>query len=122
MHGRAAAGWPVGIGSGAGAPVVVLREGALATSGTSRRRWRHAGEVRHHLLDPASGLPASAGLREVSVAAGSCTAAEVAATACAVGGPAAARRLLTRHGLAGLLTVGDGARLPVGAWPVGAAA
>ena len=36
---------------------VVMHDGAVCTSSTQRRRWTSAdGEIRHHLLDPATGL------------------------------------------------------------------
>jgi len=34
---------------------------ALATSSTQKRRWTKAGRPQHHILDPASGLPAEPG-------------------------------------------------------------
>jgi thiamine biosynthesis lipoprotein len=39
------------------AATIRLSRGALATSGAARRWWRAGGEVRHHLLDPRTGLP-----------------------------------------------------------------
>jgi thiamine biosynthesis lipoprotein len=60
---------------------VRLRAGGLATSGTSRRRWRRGGGPQHHLIDPRTGRPAASRWAEVSVAAGSCLAADVAAKA-----------------------------------------
>ena len=40
----------------AAAPIALLglADGAVATSTTLRRRWRVGGEVRHHLIDPAT--------------------------------------------------------------------
>ncbi|HXW81971.1 MAG TPA: FAD:protein FMN transferase [Acidimicrobiales bacterium] len=38
--------------------LVGLMEGAIATSTTLLRRWSVADEVRHHLIDPGTGLPA----------------------------------------------------------------
>jgi thiamine biosynthesis lipoprotein len=60
---------------------VRLAAGGLATSGTSRRCWRRGGEAQHHLIDPRTGRPAVSRWAEVSVAAGSCLAADVAAKA-----------------------------------------
>ena len=57
-----------------------LENAAVATSGRDRRRWRRDGEERHHLIDPATGRPASGTPCRVTVVAGSATAAEVAAT------------------------------------------
>ncbi len=58
-----------------------LLAGGVATSGTTKRRWRRGGETQHHLLDPRTGRPAASRWDEVTVAAGSCVAADVAAKA-----------------------------------------
>ena len=58
----------------------VLR-GGIATSGTTKRRWRRGGALQHHLIDPRTGRPAESRWDEVTVAAGSCVAADVAAKA-----------------------------------------
>jgi thiamine biosynthesis lipoprotein len=61
--------------------VVRLAEGGLATSGTTRRRWRRGGETQHHLIDPRTGRPSRSRWEQVTVAAGSALAADVAAKA-----------------------------------------
>jgi thiamine biosynthesis lipoprotein len=109
--------WPILV-EGAGDVVRVTR-GALATSGTARRRWLQGEIPRHHLVDPRTGEPASHGLLQVTVAAGSCRVAEVAATAAFVGGPRAGVRLLERNRLAGLLLTENGGRVHAGPWPRG---
>lgn len=58
-----------------------LLAGGLATSGTTRRRWRRQRLVQHHLIDPRAGRPAESRWQEVTVAAGSCLGADVAAKA-----------------------------------------
>jgi FAD:protein FMN transferase len=58
-----------------------LRSGGLATSGSTVRRWHRGGRVQHHLIDPRSGRPSTSRWDEVTVAAGSCLAADVAAKA-----------------------------------------
>jgi thiamine biosynthesis lipoprotein len=60
---------------------VALRGGGIATSGSSRRRWIRGGQLQHHLIDPRTGLPARSCWTDVTVAAGSCLAADVAARA-----------------------------------------
>ena len=55
--------------------------GGMATSGTTARRWRRGGEVQHHLIDPGTGRPSRSCWTQVTVAAGSCLAADVAAKA-----------------------------------------
>jgi thiamine biosynthesis lipoprotein len=109
--------WSVLVGGDPGGQVVPLVRGALATSGVARRSWSQGGVRRHHLVDPLTGEPAESDLREVTVAAESCRVAEVAATACFVLGSRRGSRVLNGHGLAGLLTYGDGVQEAVGAWP-----
>jgi FAD:protein FMN transferase len=60
---------------------VLVREGGVATSGTTKRRWQRGGELQHHLIDPRTGRPARSCWDEVTVAGGSCVAADVAAKA-----------------------------------------
>ena len=109
--------WSVLVGGNPDGTVVPLVRGALATSGTSRRRWRQGGVPRHHLVDPETGDPALSGLREVTVAAGTCRLAEVGATAAFVAGPRLGPGVLERLGLAGRLVTDAGAQIPVGRWP-----
>ena len=47
--------WPVGVETGEGVVTLALERGALATSGSDRRRWTRGGEERHHLIDPRTG-------------------------------------------------------------------
>lgn len=58
-----------------------LLAGGLATSGTTWRRWWRGGSMQHHLIAPRTGLPADSRWDEVTVAATSCLAADVAAKA-----------------------------------------
>lgn len=66
-------------------PLAVLelrRPAALATSSIALRQWRAPdGTLRHHLIDPRTGAPASTPLRAVTVAAGDPASAEVCAKA-----------------------------------------
>jgi FAD:protein FMN transferase len=55
--------------------------GGLATSSTQVRRWKRGGAVRHHLLDPRTGRPASEVWRTVTAIGSTCTAANTASTA-----------------------------------------
>jgi len=71
-------------GANVGLPVagaLHLIAGGVATSGTTKRRWRRGGELQHHLIDPGSGRPARSRWDEVTVTADSCLAADVAAKA-----------------------------------------
>jgi FAD:protein FMN transferase len=58
-----------------------LLAGGIATSGKTKRSWRRGGVVQHHLIDPRTGRPAESRWDEVTVAAGSCVGADVAAKA-----------------------------------------
>ena len=109
--------WSVLVGEDPSGPVVPLVRGALATSGTAKRRWKQGTVERHHLVDPETGEPAAAGLRQVTVAGGSCRAAEVGATAAFVAGRRLGPMVLSRLGLAGLLVTEAGREILVGRWP-----
>jgi thiamine biosynthesis lipoprotein len=98
--------------------VIVLRDGGLATSSTTVRRW---GDRSHHIIDPSSGVPARSPWRTVSVAAGTCVDANIASTASILLGAEAADWLAER-GLPARLVAQDGAAAFVGAWPVEVAA
>jgi FAD:protein FMN transferase len=58
-----------------------LRAGGIATSGSTKRRWRRDGMWQHHLIDPRTGRPADSRWDEVTVAGSSCLAADVSAKA-----------------------------------------
>lgn len=113
-------GWPVGVADGhrdrrPGA-TVLLREGGLATSSVTQRRWRRGGRTLHHILDPRTGAPVAPVWRTVSVAADSCVAANTASTAAIVWG-AQARRRLARGGIHARLVSLDGSVATTGGWP-----
>jgi len=100
---------------------VSIRSGGLATSSTAVRRWRHDGHTMHHIIDPRTGAPVRTSWRTVSVAATTCTDANVAATAALVRGlPAAA--WLAELGLPARLLDREGNVTAVGGWPAEAAA
>ena len=73
-RGPAAVGLP-------GGDSLQLLAGGLATSGRTTRCWLRGGRPQHHLIDPRSGRPSTSRWLEVSVAAESCVAADVAAKA-----------------------------------------
>jgi FAD:protein FMN transferase len=95
---------------------VTVSGGGVATSSTTVRRWRRAGRVVHHIVDPATGEPAAPVWRTVSVAAASCVDANTASTAAIVRG-ASAPRWLASLGLPARLVAPDGSVVTVGAWP-----
>ncbi len=83
-----------------GGDSISLTGGGLATSSVARRRWRSGGLQQHHLIDPTTGRPADSPWRDVTAVAGSCVAADVAAKAALLLGPAGPA-WLDRRGLAG---------------------
>jgi thiamine biosynthesis lipoprotein len=94
---------------------------AVATSSTRTRRWRRGGEQLHHIVDPGTGLPAAPFWRSVTVVAGSCLAANAAATAAIVRGRAA-EEWLREIGATARLVRHDGALRTTDSWPRGEAA
>jgi FAD:protein FMN transferase len=96
--------------------VVTLTEGGLATSSTTVRRWERGRAVLHHIVDPATGLPAASCWRTVSVGAATCVDANTAATAAIVWGESAVS-WLERHRLPARLVRVDGGVVRVAGWP-----
>lgn len=114
------AGWPVGVADDHAAQrasaTVALAGGGLATSSTTVRAWRRDGLPVHHIVDPATGLPAPVVWRTVSVAATTCAEANTAATAAIVRGEDAPA-WLEQLGLPARLVSADGEVVTVAAWP-----
>jgi FAD:protein FMN transferase len=115
-------GWPIlvadepGPAGSASAQQVRLASGAVATSSVTCRRWRRAGQVLHHIVDPRTGLPADGPWQMVSVAAATCADANAAATASIVAG-AEAEEWLASAGLPARLVTHDGEVRHMGGWP-----
>lgn len=95
---------------------ISIRSGGLATSSTAIRRWSNAGHTMHHIIDPRTGAPVRSTWRTVSVAAASCTDANIAATATLVRAQLGAV-WLARHGLPARLVDWHGTITAVGNWP-----
>ncbi|MBE3589204.1 MAG: FAD:protein FMN transferase [Firmicutes bacterium] len=72
---------------------VRLRDAALATSSTLRRRWVRQGEMRHHLIDPRTGRPAASPWVSVTAWAPDAETADAAAKAMLIAGPGGAARV-----------------------------
>jgi thiamine biosynthesis lipoprotein len=104
--------------AGAGAPgqTITIGSGGLATSSSTVRRWSHAGHTMHHIIDPRSGAPARSRWRTASVAAATCTDANIAATAALIRSSAAAD-WLAELGLPARLVDQAGAVTLVAGWP-----
>lgn len=76
-------GWLIGIEDprqpGLDIGVIRVRNAAIATSSTARRRWRTEQGFAHHLIDPVTAQPATTGLLAVTVLADTAANAEVLA-------------------------------------------
>jgi FAD:protein FMN transferase len=95
---------------------VTISSGGLATSSTTVRAWTIGGRQVHHIIDPATGEPARSCWRTVSVAAGTCTDANIASTAAIIRG-AAALDWLHDLGLPARLVRHDGTVETTAGWP-----
>jgi thiamine biosynthesis lipoprotein len=97
---------------------VSIQSGGLATSGTTVRTWRRGTTVLHHIIDPATGLPAQSRWRTATVAGASCVDANIASTAAIVLGDRAPT-WLESQGLAARLVDRDGKVHRLAGWPQG---
>jgi thiamine biosynthesis lipoprotein ApbE len=115
-------GWQIQVAESSDAEItldgetIAIRSGGLATSSTTVRRWTRGGVVLHHIIDPATGLPAGGPWRTVTVVAGDCLDANIAATAAIVRG-AGAVAWLQEVGLPSRLVDGDGGITRIAGWP-----
>jgi thiamine biosynthesis lipoprotein ApbE len=115
-------GWQVQVGDSSDEPIspaaetVSIGGGGVATSSTTVRRWTRGGVALHHIIDPATGLPASGPWRTVTVVAGDCLDANIAATAAIVRGDDAVE-WLRGTGLPARLVAHDGAVTRTAGWP-----
>ena len=114
-------GWTVAIDDPHDADRVIgtiaLQAGAVASSWRTKRAWNAPdGTTRHHLIDPATGLPAVSGLAGVTVVTGVGWRAEVLAKAAFLAGPVQGAAMLVANDASGLLVADDGEVHEVGAW------
>ncbi|HEX3337149.1 MAG TPA: FAD:protein FMN transferase, partial [Jatrophihabitans sp.] len=111
-------GWCVQVAEreGGDGELVLVRRGGLTTSTTTVRTWTRAGRPMHHILDPATGLPADGPWRTATVAAESALAANVASTAAIVKGEDAVP-WLEHRGLAARLVDQHGTVRTTAGWP-----
>lgn len=100
--------WPVAVETPSGPLTLGLQEGALATSGSDRRRWRAGDAVHHHLIDPGTGRPSDSDLLRVTVTAPTAVEAEVLAKALFLARESAAVAEADRLGVPALLVTADG--------------
>jgi thiamine biosynthesis lipoprotein len=90
---------------------------AVATSGTTRRRWRLGRQDLHHVVDPRTGKSAKEVWRLVTVAAWSCVEANTLTTASLVRGSRAEALLQAEHVPARLVSR-HGKVVTLGGWPI----
>ncbi|MEV6318634.1 FAD:protein FMN transferase [Streptomyces sp. NPDC051776] len=115
-------GWRIGLAddhtlpTSAPGPAVTMTGGALATSGIGVRTWRRGGRIVHHIVDPATGEPATPVWRTVTVAAATCEGANTASTGAIVKGDRAVD-WLHQLGLPARLVDLDGRVVQLGGWP-----
>jgi FAD:protein FMN transferase len=119
-----AEGWRIKVTDDHAAPAtaagqtVTISSGGIATSSTTVRTWAHGDRRVHHIINPATGAPATSCWRTVSVAAGTCTDANTASTA-AIIRAGAAPGWLHGLGLPARLVRHDGTTVTTAGWPGG---
>ena len=94
---------------------VTLVRGALATSGTDRRRWTRDGSVLHHLIDPRTGAPSRSPWEQVTACGLTCLGADIAAKAAFLLG-AEGPAWLDARGMPGRFVTAGGDVVANGAW------
>jgi FAD:protein FMN transferase len=111
--------WEIGVGDPRdnGTDLATLRLAAradgpplrwgVATSGVSIHRWTSGGTIRHHLIDPRTGLPAQTDVVQATVIATSALRAEALAKAAVIAGTGAGFAMLERARLAGAIMLTD---------------
>src|ERR1700730_9296782 len=116
-------GWHIQVADDSDAPLradaetIAIRSGGVATSSVTVRRWKRGGAVLHHIIDPLTGLPADGPCGTVTVCAGDCLDANIAATAAIVLGADAVKWLLAAR-LPARLVDHEGAVTRTPGWPV----
>ncbi len=106
--------WPVGVETQHGTLTLELTSGAMATSGSDRRRWRTAAGDAHHLIDPRTGSPAETDLLRVTVFGRTAVDAEVLATSLFLAGAEEAVLEADELGAPAVLTLLDGTTVLAG--------
>lgn len=95
---------------------VAVHRGAVATSGTDRRRWPTDAGTFHHIIDPRTGRPARTDVLRAGVVAATCAEADALATAMVAAGRERAGDMAARLGVTALLVGTDGTRTTIGGW------
>jgi len=100
--------WPVGVETHGGTLTLELTSGAIATSGSDRRRWTTAAGEAHHLIDPRTGAPAESDLLRVTAVGRTAVEAEVLAKSLYLAGAERAGVEADDLGIPAVLTLVDG--------------
>jgi len=87
-----------------------LADGAVATTSITKRSWMERLKPAHHLIDPATGLPAYTGIVQTTALAPTALEAEALTKAALLSGPQDAAGWL-RHG--GLIVFDDGSHVVI---------
>jgi thiamine biosynthesis lipoprotein ApbE len=117
-----AGGWSIQTSDDSATPIddaeeaISITSGGIATSSTTVRRWTRGGVLLHHIIDPATGLPADTCWRTVSVVAATCVDANIASTAAIVMSRSAISWLESGHLPARLVDLSGNVHR-VGGWP-----
>ena len=88
--------------------VLHLTRGSVATSTRLRRTWLAGTDIRHHLIDPATGRPAECAIASTTVVASHGWRAEVLAKGAFLAGVADGLQLLDHHRTAGIVVTDGG--------------
>lgn len=84
--------------------VIELCHGSICTSTTTRRKWRLAGKLQHHIIDPRSGESSDSGVVSATVIAESAVRAEMIAKTAIILGPQAGMIFInSQFGVEGML-------------------
>ncbi|MBN1190950.1 MAG: FAD:protein FMN transferase [Dehalococcoidales bacterium] len=92
--------------------VLRLSGQAVCTSTTTQRRWRTNNMLKHHLIDPRTGLPSDSGVISATVIAGTAVLAETLSKAALILGPQDGLQLIERQRpVQAIMVLNNGRRL-----------
>jgi thiamine biosynthesis lipoprotein len=114
-------GWLVAVtdaaSEGRTVSLVRLHDQALATSTTAARRWRRAGQLQHHLIDPRTARPSESALVSATVIASTAVRADVFAKTVLLLGQEEGMQFLRDQGVPGLMIDESGQVTTTADWP-----